>query len=395
MESVRRKMVELNRQGWSLRRIAMHLGVSKDTVKKWIERANDKRLDRVDFSDHRSQKKTTHNRISSAVEQCIIDTRQYLKKYSPLGEFGAEAIHRAMEADGCFCLPSVRTINNVLKRNGLLDSNSRIRFPAPPPGWYIPEVCTQQAEMDCFDYIEDLRLTGNLGFAFVLNAVSLHGSLANSWTCPRMSAEFTASRVLEHWKQYGRPAYVQFDNGPVFNGPPKPNQLGRVSRMCLELGTTVVFTIPRNTGPQAKIERFNLQWQNSVWNRFTFSDWDALNFQNEAFLAAYRQKNAAKIANAPQRFPVPKDWQTSYPTDVQGKIIYLRQTDQNGNVTILGQNYPVDPNWTLRLVRCDVDLTNNQINIYRLRRRAYNDQPLLQTIEYKFPRRKFTPNSNN
>ena len=394
MERIRRKMVELNRQGWSLRQIATCFNVSKDTVKKWIDRAAGQRLDRADFSDHRSQKKTAHNRIPPMVENSIISTRLELKNHSALGECGAEAIYRDMKAAGCCPLPSVRTINNVLKRNGLLDCNLRIRSPAPPPGWYIPEVCTKSAEMDCFDYIEDLRLTGDQGFVFVLNAISLHGSLANSWTCPRMSAEFTASCVLEHWKQYGRPAYVQFDNGTIFNGPPKPNQLGRLTRMCLELGTTVVFTVPRNTGPQAKIERFNLQWQKSIWNRFTFPNMNALDFQIHAFLDAYRQKNATKISNAPERFPVPADWQPSYPTDVYGKVIFLRLTDNNGNVIILGQSYPVDPNWTQRLVRCEVDLTANQINIYRLRRRAFNDQPLLKTIEYEFPRRKFTPISS-
>jgi hypothetical protein len=156
-------MVELSRNGWSLRKIAARFGVSKDTVKKWIVRANGKRLDRADFSDQRAQKKSTHNRIPPGVEQCIVQTRLELKNHSALGEFGAEAIHRAMAADGCGQIPSIRTINNVLKRNGLLDGNSRVRFPAPPPGWYIPEVCAQNAEMDCFDYIEDLRLVGDLG----------------------------------------------------------------------------------------------------------------------------------------------------------------------------------------------------------------------------------------
>ncbi len=388
-------MVELSRHGWALRKIAARFGVSKDTVKKWIVRADGKRLDRADFSDQRARKKSTHNRILPMVEQCIINTRLELKNHSALGEFGAEAIHRAMEADGCSHLPSIRTINNVLKRNGLLDGNSRVRFPAPPPGWYIPDVCAQDAEMDCFDYIEDLRLAGDPDFVFVLNTISLHGSLANSWVCPCMSSEFTASCVLEHWKQFGRPAYVQFDNGTVFSGPHKPNQLGRLTRMCLELGSTVVFTIPRCTGPQAKMERFNLQWQKSIWNRFAFSDRDALMMQIQAFIDAYRQKNEVKISNAPKRYPVPADWQPTYPQDVQGKVIYLRQTDRNGNVFILGATYPVDPSWALRLVRCEVDLSNHQINIHRLRRRAYNDQPLLQRIEYTFPCRKFTPISKN
>ena len=50
-------MVELSRHGWALRKIAARFGVSKDTVKKWIVRADGKRLDRADFSDQRARKK--------------------------------------------------------------------------------------------------------------------------------------------------------------------------------------------------------------------------------------------------------------------------------------------------------------------------------------------------
>lgn len=385
------KMVQLFRQGNSIRSIALRFHKDKKTVKKWIDRAGDHRLDRVDFSDKRSQRKATHNRIHSDVENCIIHTRHELKTKSSLGEYGARAIQRYMKDLGCYQLPSERTINNVLRRNGLLDGNQRMRFPSPPPGWYLPEVYSLSAEMDCFDYIEDLRLQGDLGYVFVMNVISLHGSLVNSWVAPRMGSGFTVLNMLEHWKRYGRPRYAQFDNGPVFNGPPKPDQIGQVIRLCLELGTTAVFTIPRCTGPQAKIERFNLQWQTSLWNRFNFENWHQLRKQANLFLEAYRMKNADRISQAPERIPVPTDWQPSFPTDVHGKVIYLRQTNEKGQVSVLGHSFDIDPDWTIRMVRCEVDLTQNQIMFYRLRRREPSDQPLIKTIDYEFPRRKFTP----
>ncbi|MDO5113052.1 MAG: hypothetical protein Q4E67_01620 [Planctomycetia bacterium] len=106
-----------------------------------------------------------------------------------------------------------------------------------------------------------------------------------------MSAKITALRIWEHWKRLGRPAYVQFDNGTVFSGPPKPNVLGRVVRMCLELGTSVVFSIPRETGPQACVERFNGLWERTLWNRFEFQNMERWHESVNEYVAACRQKH--------------------------------------------------------------------------------------------------------
>ncbi|MDO4583929.1 MAG: hypothetical protein Q4D62_07470 [Planctomycetia bacterium] len=107
----------------------------------------------------------------------------------------------------------------------------------------------------------------------VMNVLSIHAGLVHLWVGNMMSAK-TALRIWEHWKRLGCPAYIQFDNGTVFSGPPKPNGLGRVVRMCLELGTSVVFSILRETEPQARVERFNGPWERTLGNRFEFQTWN-------------------------------------------------------------------------------------------------------------------------
>ena len=384
-------MVRLHRAGVSIREIARRLNRDKKTVKKWIQRAADTRLDRVDFSDQRANQKQAANRLDPLVEARIIETRKFLKEQSDLGEFGAKAIHQVLMDDEISCVPCVRTIGNVLRRNGLLGENRRRRFSPPPPVWYLPEVRDFAAEMDCFDYIEDLKIRGSEGVLQVMNVISQHGSLTNSWVGPVMRSGLTTQRILEHWKRFGRPAYVQFDNGTVFAGPPHPLVLGMVPRMCLELGTQVVFTIPRETGPQAKIERFNHTWEKSIWNRFSFANEVDLERQIAKFLEAHRRKHAAAISEAPERFPVPADWKPSFPSRVQGRVIFIRRTDEKGQVFFLGQTFLVASTWPHRLVRCNVDFTNQRIEFYRLRRREPLDQPLMKTLEFEFPSRIFRP----
>ena len=391
-ELLRAKMVRLHRAGLSAREIARKVGRDKNTVQKWIRRAGDERLDRVDFSDGRASRVVVANRTDPEVEACILATRRFLREESDLGEYGAAAIRREMERYGCDRLPAVSTINEILKRNGCFDGKRRHRRPAPPPVWYLPDVRDGLAEIDYCDFIEDLRLPGELGFVHAQNLISQWGSLANSWVMPRMTSQEVARNLLSHWKIAGRPDYVQFDNGPIFCGPPKQDQLGLVIRMSLELGLTVVFTIPRRMGPQAKIERFNRAWKDGIWKRWHFESWNDLRARVSAFISSYRDKRAASIAQAPSRTVVPADWQPTFPEKVTGKIIFLRITNNLGEAFLLGRKFLVDEGKPNRQMRCEVDLTNDLISFYYIRRSEPMSQQLIATVKYQFPRRKFGVN---
>jgi hypothetical protein len=172
-----------------------------------------------------------------------------------LGEYGAVAIHREMSLNNCPAIPSIRTINRILKRHGYFDSRHRIRYKSPPRGWYLPEVVTGDAELDSFDYVEDLRLTGKHGLVQIFNGISLHGHWVCSFPFQRMTAENTVLALKQHWQEFGIPSYAQFDNATVFTGFPGVDSVGLVIRFCLSLGVTPVFAPPRETGFQASVER--------------------------------------------------------------------------------------------------------------------------------------------
>jgi hypothetical protein len=51
-------------------------------------------------------------------------------------------------------------------------------------------------------------------------------------------------------------------------------------------------------------------------------------------------------------------------------------------VEVLGRSYGADEQWLNRLVRVEVDLDEDKIRIYRLRRREPMDQPLLKELDH-------------
>lgn len=373
-----------------MRAAARQFRVPLATVQLWVERSRGRRLDRVDWSDRPSGPCQPVNKTPANVENLVLTMRRELKEISPLGEFGAEAIHRELERQKAASLPSVRTIGRILERRGALDGRRRVRRPAPPPGWYLPRLSDRKAELDSFDIVEGLVIRGGIAVE-VLTAMSLHGGLPAAWPLAKITAKITVEKLLRHWSQVGLPDYAQFDNDTVFQGPHQHRDvIGRVTRLCLNLGVIPVFAPPQETGFQAAIENFNGRWQAKVWNRFTFNSRRALQSQSAKFIRASRRRAAPRIDTAPARRPFPQNFVLDLQNLPPAQIVYLRRTDAQGRANLLGHTILVDRNWTHRLVRAEVDLNHHLIRFHALRRRNPNYQPLLRQTEHQIPKRPFS-----
>lgn len=386
-------MVALVRMKHSMRSVARQLGVRLRTVQRWVKHAEGQRLDRVDWSDRPSGCRSPKHRTAPEIEDLVLATRRELKENSALGEFGATAIRRELLAwrgkHAVRKVPSARTIGRVLLRRGALDGRRRIRRPPPPRGWFLSAVAARQAELDSFDWVEDLVIRGGSPIQ-VLNAVSLHGGLCGSWPRTQMTAKNTVDSLLAHWREFGLPAYAKFDNGTVFQGThAHADSFGRVTRVCLSLQVVPVFAPPHETGFQADIENFNGRWQAKVWRRFEFTAPADVVRQSDRFVAACRQRGAARIDAAPSRRPFPSNWKLELQAALKGTVMFLRRTDEQGYVSVLGHRLLASKIWCHRLVRVEVDLTRGKVHVYSLRRREPNSQPLLKTHHYETPQKRF------
>ena len=306
-----------------------------------------------------------------------------------MGDCGALAIREELLRRRIQPLPSVRTIGRILRRRGALDGRLRVRRPPPPPGWYLPRAAARKAELESFDFVEGLVIRGGTD-VMVLNGMSLHGGLCSSWVQSSWTAKRTVQTLLAHWREHGLPAYAQFDNDTIFQGAHQwPNTFGRVTRLCLQLGVIPVFAPPRETGFQAAIESYNGRWQAKVWRRFQHDNLRTLRRHSDRYVDAARKRSAARRDAAPVRQSFPADWKLDLQTPLQGTVIFLRRTNDQGVADVLGNSFALDPGWTNRLVRAEVDLTRGQIRFYRLRRREPTQQPLIKTIPYQTPKKRF------
>jgi hypothetical protein len=381
-------MVAAVRGDQSLRAVARKFGVGVATVAHWVERAKGQRLDRVDFSD-RSRAPHKTRRTDTAMEELIVKTRGELAK-GDLGAVGAEAIRQALAGLGLAAVPSLRTINRILGRCGVLDGKKRTRRPPPPKGWYLPDLAAAQVELDQIDIVEGLVIKGGPQVE-VLNAVSLHGGLAASWPVESpVTSQLTVESLVEHWRQVGLPGYAQFDNDMIFHGTHRyPDALGRVIRLCLSLGVAPVLVPPRETGFQAMIESYNGWWQAKVWSRFQHQDLEDLQGHSTRYVAALLKQRAARIEAAPDRRAFPAGWKLNLKKRPTGRLVYLRRSNPQSEVVLLGEAWPLGLTWPNRLVRCEVDLDRDRIRFFTLRRKESASQPQILEVDYRLPNRGF------
>lgn len=381
-------MVHAVRLGRSMSVVAKQFNVSVSTVSLWVKRGAGQRLDRCSFVGGKPGR--AWNRTPAPVEQQVLQARVGLRERSALGEYGADAIGRALQAESRLGVRLSRaTINRVLRRYGATDAQGRVRRPSPPKGWYLPDLAAGRAELDSFDFIEELKIAQG-PLVSVLSATSVHGVLPDAWVMERPSAQATLTALLERWRREGLPTYAQFDNDTIFQGAHQfPDAVGRIIRLCLALKIVPVFAPPREPGFQNAVEGFNARWQAKVWQRYPHPDVSHLANASQAYIAAYRAKTAARCEQAPERRPFPKRFTLDLNAPLKGSLIFLRRTDDHGRVHLLGQSFSVDDLWIHRLVRCEVDFSTRRIRFYALRRKAPAEQRLLKTIPYHRPHKPF------
>jgi hypothetical protein len=359
--------------------------VSLLTVQRWVKRAGDTPLGLVDFSDISHAAHHVANKTEPTMEERVFALRGELATDSDLGEYGAAAIHQALVESGEEDVPATRTIHRILERGGLLDRKRRVRRPAPPRGWYLPEVAMGRAEVDQFDVVQGLVIEGGTDVE-VLNGVSVLGGLIASFVTSSVTSAFVRECLVSHWRTFGLPAYAQFDNDTRFQGQHQfQDTVGTVTRLCLGLGVVPVFAPVREPGLQNAVESLNGRWQEKVWERFHHETIQALVAQSDRYVAAARKGTAKRQEEAPQRRAFPADW-TFQPKDrPRGRIIYVRRTNEHGEASLLGHTFHVAAHWAHRLVRCEVDLDHHHIQFFGLRRREPAAQPLLGRTEHRLP----------
>ena len=110
----KQEFIALLDKGLTMTELCLRFSISRKTGYKWKKRYLDEGV--LGLRDRSRRPKESPNKTSQRIEELVV----ILRKNDP--DWGGKKIHKILERDyGHKNLPSVTTINNILKRNGLIN----------------------------------------------------------------------------------------------------------------------------------------------------------------------------------------------------------------------------------------------------------------------------------
>ena len=235
----REEFVERARSGqYTMAALCREYGISRKTGYKWLNRADlGQRLCDQSRRPHRQPSKT-----AGETEQLIINVR----KENPT--WGGKTIKAVLEADGHTALPSAKTCENILKRNGWITREESLNHTATQR--YEREHCNDLWQTD----FKGDFLLGDGTRCFPLDILDDH-----SRCCLHLEAKSSATGVIDSFKlvfhEFGLPNAVLSDHGMQFGGA-RPG-CTQFERFLMDLDILPIHGRPYHPQTQGKIERFH------------------------------------------------------------------------------------------------------------------------------------------
>jgi len=350
--TARQRAIALRLAGRPVLQICRALGRTEAWFHKWWRRYLDfgaEGLFDLTRARHVAQ------RIPPELERAILSVRRRLQAHAaPATRYsliGATAILTELTALGFRPLPSLRTIERVLQRNGLTAPRVRLA-PLLPRQLYPGPQARASNELHEVDLVGPVYLKGRRQRYYIwVGKDAFDGAV-----CLRLAESRRMDEVLgflgECWKDLGRPEQVQFDNARELCGwGASARTLSRVIRLCLRFHVSPVLIPEGEPQFNGSVENFNGWFQEPLFQRHFKRPGDlrrelarlqeAVNTQHVhprlGGKTPAQHRRGLRLQKLPTSFVVP----TGRLPLAQGRVTFLRRVSTAGTVTLLSQSFRV------------------------------------------------------
>jgi len=306
---------------------------------------------------------------------------------------GAIAIHQEMNIRGVkqALLPSISTINRVIKEQGLV--TPKIKPERSKSGLYYPSILAcypnHRHELD----LVTPRYIAGFGKVVSVNRIDAFTSRANLQVYQAKGADNVIDFLVDDWKKSGIPEYLQIDNEASFRGGMYyPKSIGKLIRFCLNFNVQIIFIPWKEPWRNPFIENFNGHFNRQLWLKKRFLDLDHLRVEAQKFLVrhnsyqSYKKKHFSeqRLQSHTAKF-LPENFyfnpETLLPI-TEGKIHFVRLVEENGSVTVLNESFQTSKNLLFDYVWATIDTATEMLNIYH--KAGKNEKRLLvKELKYK------------
>lgn len=351
--------------------ICSSLGRSRPWLYKWVRRHSDH--DDAWFSSLSKRPANIANRTPAEIEEIVKLVR--LNLYNQDLFCGAQAILWELEDLGVTPLPSLSTVNRILKRNGLTHRRTGNYEPKGTPYPKLPAIFPNQTHQ--MDLVGPCFLTGPIRF-YGLNAIDTATARCGLHSSRSKSGENVLDGTLSIWSRLGIPDNLQVDNAMSFLGSPRyPRALSQFVRLCLHHEVEPWFVPMAEPWRNGNIEQFNDHYQQKFLRKVMMTTTDELVAETMAFEqrhnSSYRYSKlsgktpikALATSKASLRFPNPDNKpQQRLEKPEAGRYHLVRLIRSDLKLNILGELFPVPPELKLEYVVATIDVKEQKLKLF-------------------------------
>jgi transposase InsO family protein len=358
-------------EGESPQAICTSLKRCKSWLYKWVERYL---TGGEDWNHSRTHRPIAFPRQTSSDTAEIVKMIR-LNLYNRDLFCGAQAIRWEMQDQGLSVLPSIRTINRILSREGLTHRRTGLYEAKGKAYPKLPGLFPNQTHQA--DWVGPCYLKGPFRF-YSYNAVDTTTGRCGIQPSYSKSAQSVIDAVWATWKRMGIPINLQVDNEMCFYGSPThPRGMGPLIRLCLHHGVEPWFIPVAEPWRNGVIEKFNDHYQQRFLDKVQMATemeltTQSLNFElrhNSSYryskLGGKTPLKALLASGAKLRFPDSEYApQHRLKKPVTGRYHLVRFIRGNRNLNVFGELFRVPPELQYEYVVATIDVKEQKLKLY-------------------------------
>jgi hypothetical protein len=204
------------------------------------------------------------------------------------------------------------------------------------------------------DLIGPRYLKGGCRF-YIYNIIDVENHFAGVYPIADKTAASIVPCVIDFWKNYQIPDFIQMDNELSFRGSNRhPRGLGLLMRLVLSNGVSPIFIPPAEPWRNGIIEKFNDNVQKYFYNMQTFSSLEELQNRAKDFTLFHNEYH--RYSSQANRTPNQMNREVSYKFSLtkeidlsqkklveEGRMIFIRFIRSDLKLHLLNEIFIVKP----------------------------------------------------
>lgn len=268
MEQLREEFARAAQGCTNFSALCREYGITRRTGYKWVTRYENQEP----MSDQSRRPKNCPGKTSIELETAIMEVR------TANPGWGAAKIHQILLNQGMENIPCIKTVNNILSRNGCISPEESLKH--KPYTRYEKESCNDMWQTDFKG--EFLMADGQ--YCYPLTIIDDHSRFSIK-IAPRTSTEnVVIPAFTEAFQEYGLPKAILSDNGAQFAG--FKHGYTQFEKWLMNLDILPIHGRIKHPQTQGKIERFHRAMKDELLKKQQFADLAA----SDAALQQWREK---------------------------------------------------------------------------------------------------------